>query len=229
MVENLKDFYDQLYNNAIDKLISDQYEIDSMIDLSVDKRFGLTLIIKLDAHVTERIQQFLTTLRSIEPDQYYYPSSDMHVTFLPIIPCHENFDINHIVIQDYIDLIRTHLSTAEPFKIRFEGITASSSCIMIQGFFNDNILNERRDQLRKAFTVSSLHQNIDQRYILRTAHATVIRFKKPFIAKEKFLETIASYRHCNFGTTVVKKIELVLNDWYLKEKSVQTLFCFELK
>lgn len=226
--DRLNDIYDKLYQDAIEKVRSNRYELDSMIDSSMDKRFGITLIVKPDAHVTEQIQEFLTALHAIEPNQYYYPSSDIHVTFLPIIPCQENFDMDQLPLQDYIDLIRAHLSMEEQFEIHFEGITASSSCIMIQGFFKDNVLNDLRDKLRKAFAASSLHQNIDQRYVIRTAHATVVRFRKPLAAKGKFLDVLNSYRTKKFGTTTVKEIDLVFNDWYLKEKVVKTLFRFKI-
>ena len=226
--EELIHIYDKLYQDATEKVQSDQYELDGMIDSSADTRFGITLIIKPDRHVIERIQEFLTTLRAIEPDQYYYPSSDIHVTFLPIIPCHENFDMNQFALQDYIDLIRAHLSMGDQFELHFEGITASSSCIMIQGFFKNHVLSDLRDKLRKAFAASSLHQNIDQRYVVRTAHATVVRFRKPLVAKEQLLEVLNSYRQQNFGTMIVKEIDLVFNDWYLKEKSVKTLFRFQI-
>ena len=106
MSAELTNIYNQLYTNAIDKIQSDQYETDGMIDSLDDKRFGITLIIKPNEQIKEEIQKFLVALRRIEPDQYYYPSSDIHITVLPIISCHDGFKLDQISIQNYADLIR---------------------------------------------------------------------------------------------------------------------------
>ncbi|UJR20096.1 hypothetical protein I4U23_023230 [Adineta vaga] len=224
----LINIYNKLYMDSIEKIQSDQYETDPMIDSLVDKRFGITLIIKPDEHINRQIQKFLTDLHTIEPDQYYYPSSDIHITVLPIISCHEGFDLDQLSIQDYIDLIREYLFLEGKLEIHFKGITASSSCIMIQGFPKQSSFNELRNKLKTAFKASSLQQDIDKRYSIQAAHATVVRFRKPFIAKDKFLKVLENYRDYDFGTMTVNEMELVFNDWYLKEKIVKSLHRFKL-
>ncbi|CAF0824510.1 unnamed protein product [Adineta ricciae] len=228
MSAELTNIYNQLYTSAIDKIQSDQYETDGMIDSLDDKRFGITLIIKPNEQIKDEIQKFLAALRRIEPDQYYYPSSDIHITVLPIISCHDGFQLDQISIQDYADLIRENLSIDGKLEIKFQGITASSSCIMIQGFPQQNSFNEVRNKLKSAFKASSLQQDIDKRYLMQAAHATAVRFRKPFVSKEEFLKVLEDYRNYNFGTMTVNEMELVFNDWYLKENIVQSLSRFQM-
>ncbi|CAF1233508.1 unnamed protein product [Adineta steineri] len=228
MSEELSNIYNKLYIDAIEKIKSDQYVIDHMIDSPLDKRYGLALIIKLDQHVKQQIQTFLSALHAIEPDQYYLPSSDIHITLLPIISCSADFDLNQIFAQDYIDLLRKNLSIEGKLEINFKGITASSSCIMIQGFPQQNILNELRNQLRTLFKTSSLRQTIEERYFLQTAHVTVVRFRKAFTAREEFLKLLEDYKDYDFGTMTVNEIELVYHDWYVREKIVKSLCRFKV-
>ncbi|MDQ0640632.1 2'-5' RNA ligase [Pedobacter sp. W3I1] len=224
---NLAEHYHKLYTESIAKILAGNYEIDHLIDSDTDQRFGITLIIRPNAATNSKIQQFLTEAKAIEPDQYYYQNPDIHITLMSIISCYEGFDLKDIEVEDYIQLIQQILSRHKRFKIQFKGLTASPSCILIQGFLTDT-LNEIRDDLRAGFKNSDLQQSIDKRYAIQTAHATVIRFRSELKHKDSFLSLIEKYRDFDFGTFEVKQIELVYNDWYQRERFVKKLQVFEL-
>jgi 2'-5' RNA ligase len=224
---NLKEHYNLLYRESMYKIMSENYKTDNLIDSETDRRLGLTIVIRPSAAVKNNIQQFLDELKKIEPNQYYYPSSDIHITVMSIISCYEGFEIDTIELPKYIDLIQKCLIT-ENINIQFKGLTASDSCIMVQGFMNNNYLNEIRDNLRVAFKNSNLEQSLDKRYSIQTAHSTVVRFKKQFEKKESFLEIIEKYKNFDFGSFNVNKFELVSNDWYQREEFVRKLYDFEI-
>ena len=228
MAAELSSIYDKLYNDGIQKISSGQYEMDDLIDSPFDKRLGITLVIRPNEHVKNQIRKFLADLHTIEPQQYYYPSSDMHITVMSIIACYEEFDLNQIALQDYIDLIRESIPSQKHIEISFKGITASPSCIMIQGFPQQSLLDELRNSLRTAFKNSSLQQTIDKRYSIQTAHATVVRFRKPLRSKENVLKMIEKYKDYDFGKAIINEMELVCNDWYMRDKFVTTLFRFKV-
>ncbi|MBB6239379.1 2'-5' RNA ligase [Pedobacter sp. AK013] len=224
---NLAEHYNKLYTESIAKISSGDYETDPRIDAEADQRFGITLVIRPDAATKDKIQQFLTEAKAIEPNQYYYQNSDIHITLMSIISCYEGFDLKDIHVGDYIQLIKQVLTRHKHFKIEFKGLTASSSCILIQGFLTDT-LNKIRDDLRATFKNSELQQSIDKRYAIQTAHSTVIRFRSELANVNALLSLIEKYRDFDFGTFEVKQIELVYNDWYQREKYVKKLHQFSL-
>ncbi|QNR85544.1 2'-5' RNA ligase family protein [Pedobacter riviphilus] len=224
---NLAEHYHKLYTESIAKISSGDYETDHLIDDEADQRFGITLVIRPDAATKDKIQQFLTEAKAIEPDQYYYQNADIHITLMSIISCYEGFDLKDIHVGDYIQLIKQVLARHKHFKIQFKGLTASPSCILIQGFLTDT-LNEIRDDLRAAFKNSDLQQSIDKRYAIQTAHATVIRFRSELANIDALLSLIEKYQDFDFGTFEVKQVELVYNDWYQREKFVKKLYQFSL-
>jgi len=224
---NLAEHYHKLYTESIAKIAAGNYETDHLIDSDTDQRFGITLVIRPDATTKYKIQQFLTEAKAIEPDQYYYQNADIHITLMSIISCYDGFDLKDINVQDYIQLIQQVLGKHKSFKIQFKGLTASPSCILIQGFLTDT-LNEIRDDLRATFKNSELQQSIDKRYAIQTAHATVIRFRSELENKNALVQLIEKYRDIDFGTFQVKQIELVYNDWYQREKYVKKLHQFSL-
>jgi len=224
---NLAEHYRKLYTESIAKIAAGNHETDDLIDSDTDQRFGITLVIRPDTATKDKIQQFLTEAKAIEPDQYYYQNTDIHITLMSIISCHDGFDLKDINVQDYIHLIQQVLGKHKSFKIQFKGLTASPSCILIQGFLTDT-LNEIRDDLRATFKNSELQQSIDKRYAIQTAHSTVIRFRSELENKNALVQLIEKYRDFDFGTFQVKQIELVYNDWYQREKYVKKLYQFSL-
>jgi 2'-5' RNA ligase len=225
---NLQEHYETLYTESITKIKSGGLQIDSLIDSDQDKRYGLTLRIRPDTILTKSIYNFLDQLLQIEPDQYYYPKSDIHVTVMSIISCYNDFNLQCISIPDYINLIEQSIQATKNIVIRFTGITASPSCIMIKGFPEDETLHTIRNSLRTNFKNSSLEQSIDKRYSIQTAHATIVRFKKPLTRMNEYLKMLDIYRDHDFGTLNTNILELVHNDWYHRTKQVKQLYTFKL-
>lgn len=225
---NLNEHYQTLYNNSIEKIKNDDYAIDELIHSPNDNRFGITLLIRPPQEVKNEIQRFLKDLRAVEPNQYYYPNPDIHITVMSIISCYDGFDLSRIDISKYVDIIKKSIVETPQIEIQFKGLTASPSCIMVQGFMANDALNDIRDNLRFHFKNSDLEQSLDKRYAIQTAHATIVRFSNKLVNKTPFLNTVEAFKNCNFGTFKVDQLELVFNDWYQKEQHVKTLYRFNL-
>jgi len=223
---NLEAHYNELYKTSITKINDDAYDIDRLINSSSDNRFGITLLIRPSESVKNEIQKFLRKLQLIEPNQYYYKNSDIHITVMSIISCYNGFQLKHIELSDYIKVIKQSLITNPNIEIKFKGITASSSCIMTKGFMNTESLNIIRNNLRENFKNTILEQSIDKRYSIQTAHSTVVRFQEKFSNKLEFLNIINEFKDYDFGTFSPQSMELVFNDWYQKEKHVIKLHEF---
>ena len=168
---NLQAHYNQLYESAIKKIKSNNYQRDFLIDSPDDKRFGVTLLVRPSENIKNKIQFLLDDLKQIDPIQYYYPSTDIHITIMSIISCYEGFRLDQISTSEYIELISSNLKEIDKFNITFKGITASDSSVMIQGFPTDENLNNLRNGLRNSFRSSNLKQSIDKRYTIQTAHS----------------------------------------------------------
>src|SRR5690554_5948089 len=146
---NLKQHYTALWEKAFDKFKNGQFDYDLMLDDPSDSRMGLTLLAYPDIETRQNIGRLMEALKKIDPSQYYYPLIDIHVTVLSIISCTANFQLEEIKPERYIDLLSDILAASPKFNIAFKGITASSSCVMVQGFPLDNQLNLLRDSLRE--------------------------------------------------------------------------------
>lgn len=225
---NLTEHYNQLYKKSSEAILAGNYTLDSQINNESDSRIGITLLIRPSEEIKANIQLFLNELKGIDPEQYYYPDSDIHITLMSIISCYEGFSLAKIKIQDYIEIIEKSLIDLGKIKIEFRGVTASNSALMIQGFPSNEPLNELRNKLRENFKASTLEQSIDSRYAISTAHSTVVRFQEKLQNPEKLMETVEKFRDYDFGKFTVNKIEFVYNDWYQREENTIHLADFYL-
>lgn len=226
---DLKRHYDNLYRDALLKFKKGRYQTDKLINSPEDSRYGLTLLARPSEETITKIQRFLDRVREIEPQQYYYPPSSIHITVLAIISCHKGFNLDQIDDKAYIENIRNGLKGSESFEVEFKGITASPSCLLIQGFFKNQTLNVIRDNLRATFKQSPLPHSMDKRYVIQTAHSTVMRLKTVLLDSSRFIALLEEYRDYEFGSFTIDTMELVANDWYHKPEKVQKLYEFPLE
>lgn len=223
---DIKTHYNKLYKETIAEISSDNYRVDDLIDAKHDNRYGLSLLIRPSDTVKVEIQKFLDKLKKVEPNQYYYPNTDIHITIISIISCYEGFKLNTIEPSKYVELIKKCIPVNEKAKIHFKGLTLANSCILLKGYVSNNSIDELRSNLRLAFTNSNLDQSLDERYLLQTAHSTVVRLREKLNKKDEFLKLIDTYIDYDFGTFEIDTIELTYNDWYHRTKFVQKLHEF---
>lgn len=226
---DLIEHYNQLYTKSSQAILAGNYSLDCEINNPSDNRFGITLLIRPDQRVKARIKLFLEKLKAIDPTQYYYPDSDMHITVMSIISCYSGFDYDMIPIPSYIEIIQKSIFDSGEIKIAFKGVTASASAIMIQGFPSGESLNNLREKLRENFKKSTLEQSIDSRYTIAAAHSTVMRFQEKLQNPDQLIAVVEQYRDYDIGEFTVENIEFVYNDWYQREKNTVLLKNFILK
>jgi len=225
----LEKHYRTLWENSLAGFRAGAFELDPFLSAKEDSRFGITLLFRPGEAVKAGIAHFLQELRQLEPEQYYYPASDMHVTVMSLISCHAGFRLEHINPEAYITVLQECLACIKSFRVDFAGITASPSSLMVQGFPGSDQLDVLRGKLRENFRNSPLLQTIDSRYVLQTAHCTVARFTSPLKHASAFLGKVQQCRGCSFGGAQVEEVELVYNDWYQRQAVVKPLASFRLK
>jgi 2'-5' RNA ligase len=213
----IQSIYDKMWGEFCAGLSQNQYELDPHIYSSNDTRRGITALAYLNSNcqcVSQEIANFLAQAKVIEPQQYYHPLNELHLTVLSIISCFEGFRLSDIDQQRYADIFSDAMASVEPIEVKFQGVTASSSCIVIQGFPIGSGLSDLRHKLRNEFKESGLKSTIDSRYKLVTAHSSAIRFCSPLQNSSQLLTLCKQYKNHNFGSATFTNFELVFNNWY---------------
>ena len=225
---HLQAHYDAMRETARRALAQGQASLDPLLDSPLDGRRGITLLSRVPPAIAENINGILADFQQLEPKQYYYPPSDLHLTILSIISCYEGFTLDLIEPAAYERLVGEVLRRTPPFRVTFSGLTASPGGLLIQGFPQDDGLEKLRNELRTTFRASGLQQSIDQRYSIQTAHSTVLRFRAPLLNTEALLQKLARYERQFIGSFDVTELELVYNDWYQRAATTRLLARYSL-
>ncbi|MEZ8629996.1 2'-5' RNA ligase family protein [Vibrio lentus] len=214
----IQSIYDDMWQRFEFALKHNEYELDPYLsDLENDTRRGITALAYLNQgnrSTVNEIIRFQKEVRELEPEQYYHPSNELHLTILSVISCLPEFALTEIDVNPYIDVFRSALKNAGKIEIRYHGVSASPNCIVIQGFPTSDTLERLRNELRTQLTEAGVRVTFDSRYKLVTAHSSIIRFKAPLNDAQQLLALCQRYRNHDFGRVVLEDFELVFNNWY---------------
>lgn len=224
----MKSIYQTMWRDSLPSIRNNQLAMDGLIDDPKDQRYGLTLVLRPSDKIKQQCQLLVQTLRQFEPEQYYYPAEDIHITLLSIISCYDGFQLQQVNLSNYIEIINQSVQCIPPFQLDFKGITTSNAGVMLQGFNHQGTLNQCRQNLRQSLKHSTLQQSVDARYILQTAHSTLMRFRHPLNNPDRFIQILQDYRETDFGRCETAQIELVGTDWYHRKKQVTLIKTFDL-
>lgn len=213
--------YDAAWTSSQPYILKNNIFVDPFLsDEHSDKRFGLTVLIKLDGDVVKRIIQVISQLKQIEPHQYFYPVSDLHVTVLTLVEAVEGFVFDEKQIDRYKNVFQTLFKEIYPFSILFNGLCATRSAIFIQGFAGEHLKN-LREIIRQALSQVGLPWS--QRVAGNFIHSCVVRFKEQLGNPEKLVDFIEKSRELFIGEFQVQSISFVCNDWYSRHTRTKSL------
>jgi 2'-5' RNA ligase len=207
--------YDALWADAAPVVRGGAATLDPWIARkNADPRRGLSLLARPGADLTRRLQDFLAGLRAEEPEQYFQPAADMHLTVFSLFGTTADPAPYLAHLDAYQAAAAAALRGVPSFRVEIEGITLSRGAVLAQGFPADGALDGVRERLRAALAARGLTSGLDQRYPLMTAHLTLARFAAPLHRPERFVQRVASARGRVFGGMEVREMELVVSDWY---------------
>ncbi len=78
----LQQHYQALWQQSLVKFEQQQFDTDPLLTAKDDSRYGVTLLARPSEQVKQQIQHHLAELMQLEPQQYYYPASDLHLNGL---------------------------------------------------------------------------------------------------------------------------------------------------
>ena len=224
-----RSIYDGLWRDAESALSRGEHDVDPALTEENDPRRGLSLVFRPDAALARRLEGFSERLRGIAPEQHFHAPAEMHVTAMSMIGCRADFALDRVEPERYVALLARCLERLPAFDVVFDGITASRSCVMAQGFPVDDTLGRLRAALRAGFAASPLYSDVEPRYASRTAHVTLVRLARPLARPDVFLGALREARGEPFGRLRVRSAHLVYNDWFHRTELTRELHRFALR
>ena len=140
MINELEALYSSIHSGSMQSIVNGHETIDPLLNAREnDTRFGITLLIPLGTSIASEISSIRDEIRKIEPGQYFYPASDLHVTVLDLQSAHESFQRDNERIEESIRLIEMAISGIAQFDIDFRGIIFSNAGILLKGYYYNGL------------------------------------------------------------------------------------------
>jgi len=212
--EKLKDHYDiNIYKKNKPIILSGGVGDEFLSNAKNDNRLSLALLIRIPSVVSSKIEKCISELKIIDPDLYYYPESDFHITVMDILKGMTNRSIPQN-LEEYIKCIKDCAKEIKPFKIEFNGLTASNNAIMVKGYYEYE-LQKFREKLRLELKNRGLV--LEERYETISSHITIVRIPNKLNKPQEFINYIE--QEYSFGTIEVNSFELSFHNWYDTKKT----------
>lgn len=151
------------------------------------------------------------------PELYYYPLTDFHVTILDLQRAKPGLACSSELAQRYTEAIRHAAREICPFEVRFCGMVASDSAVLVKGYY-DPAFEVLRQKLRTILRENNLP--LDERYETFSCHVTIVRFPCKIVFPMVFTDVISNLANSNFGKFTVDSIQLVYHNWYDSHKEI---------
>ena len=216
----LDNHYDSILATNREKVLAGGIGDPLLKNALTDSRMSLVVLIRISPDVAERINCCLDDLKGIEPNLYYYPAKDFHITVMDVLKGEEGREIP-TNINEYIRCIEECSKDISPFKIRFDGLTASDNAVLVRGYYDDQLMVFRQ-RLRDMLKQRGL--SLEERYKTISSHVTIARLHSKFQNPERLLDYIEKPR--SFGTMTVSNMEISFHNWYDTRKKVLSVVEF---
>jgi 2'-5' RNA ligase len=141
-----------------------------------DQRYGVNLIVRPPPPVVGYIQVVQEQLRAREPDQYYYPAADLHLTLVEICSSRPQPEVEllaEVVAQALPDMLRT---APQALLVRPLLGYDRRACVL-HLLPADHSLQTLRQHLVNQLAAHAI--TVTPRYAPQSAHVTLMRYVRP--------------------------------------------------
>ena len=218
--------YESIHHNNISFIRDGDICVDTYLSNgSTDLRRGISLIIPIN-HISNKYQAAIQGLQAIEPDQYYYPAADLHITIFDLISANPTYTPSKLLDDTFVSVTRAAVTSISKFSVSFKGIVFSREAGLFTGYDDGSVV-----ALRENIRGSLLRKGIPntERYQSKSVHSTFFRFSKPLVNSRVFADAIEGLRETKIGDEPVHNISLVEHDWYNRKDSTRVIETFEVK
>jgi hypothetical protein len=129
-LSEVQSIYDRLWQKTAAALEAGEVRVDPLLrQKALDHRRGVTLAVRPEMNVRNRVQNFLRAAAAICPGQYYYQPQELHVTVLALIPGTQLWrkEIQHVrIFRRALDEV---VKQGRGFAVNFRGVTVSPASV----------------------------------------------------------------------------------------------------
>jgi hypothetical protein len=178
---------------GVQALLDQGVEPDSLLRQELaaagaDQRYGVNLIVRPPLPVITYIHTVQERLRAQEPDQYFYPSNDLHLTLLELCSSRSQCEAE-ILAAFLVKLLPQMVQTAPRALLVRPLLSYDRRACAVNFLLVDHTLQALRGHFIAQLTSQGV--TIAPRYAPQSAHVTIMRYLQPLQSDQStWVETL---------------------------------------
>ena len=201
--------YDRLFQTGRYRLGEEQVEADSSPGEDGIGR-GISAVIRLSPSTACRLCEVTSSLHALAgPKHFAYREDDLHITVCSLSSCREVAEVDNLRVADYVRTLRGIAKRYREHRVHFQGLTASSSVVMAQGWPVGPSFQSFRQELRECLSNEDLLDEPENGEARTMAHCSLVVFSDPVDNPAKLINFIDTHRDTEYGSSVARAIEVV--------------------
>ncbi len=170
--------------------VLDQVLIEELAEPGSDQRCGVNLVCRPSEEIVERIADLQHRLFEHEPEQYYYPPQDLHLTLVEV--CHSRTREEAERIAAAVRSCAPGLLSPEtPAAIDAPAVTFDRKGVALSFLPCDSRLQSTRQAIRENLGRNGVA--VESRYLPLSAHITLLRYIRPLrTPMSSWIETLTT-------------------------------------
>jgi 2'-5' RNA ligase len=219
------ELYESIRERDLACLRSGAVELDRVLAAGLpDSRRGISLVMPA-SRIAPGYEGLVARFAAVDPAQYYYPRSDLHITIFDFTQAREGCVADPGLEASFREISRAALASFAGFAVELRGVVFNRAAGIVKGFDRDRLLGLRQ-RIRKELVARGIRN--DERYESGSAHITFARFRQPPADPAALCEAAEAAREIELGHVDAGEVELVEHDWYNSPASRRLLERFRL-
>lgn len=194
-------------------------KIDSLDSPNAQKI--LTTVARMPPALSAKILEFQEDVRRLDPRQYFYPVTDIHLTVLNCAAFLKNPDIlDEADIQRVARELGEVFSSVQSFPVQVKGVGVLPARVFVQIFDSSGTIAALRQKIRQKLSNQAWHPEAENKLLMPNpilVWANVVRMRQ--LVSPEFVDLISKYREAEFGSFEVQEIELAITDKLLSKSN----------
>jgi hypothetical protein len=156
-----------------------QIDPDLLQELSItgsDQRYGVNVVVRPPDGVVSCIQAVQEQLRICEPEQYYYPAEDLHLTLLELCS-RRTLDEADTLAATVLQVLPKQVQAAPHARVAASLLGYDQHGCALNFLPCDDGLQRLRQHLVRQFSAQGVE--VAPRYPAQSVHVTVMRYLRP--------------------------------------------------
>lgn len=201
--------YDQMWQQSASDLARGSVDVDPVPD-DTSRRWGLSIIARIPTDQATLFTDISAALRPWTGEHHtFYTAANLHLTVRSCEFYRSTIAPDDAALRDYQRVLHDVAAQTPPFSIRYRGLAANRTGIIVQGFPQTSHLQQLRQTIHQRLQQLGRTPGPEAEQVRYGAHVSLAVFAGPLADPQMLASFIERQRTHTYGSVTITSLEVV--------------------